>query len=293
MSFYLLYKLGYFLSNTLPLSGAYWLAERLSDLQYKLAAKDREAVMQNLGIVLKKDAAECRDLARKVFRSFGSYLVDFFRMPKLTKNEIEKRVKVEGRENLDNALKQNKGAILLSCHIGNWEMGGMVIAMLGYDISAVVLTHKHKKINDFFIRQRGIKGMKVIAVNSVMKRCVSTLLNNGILALMGDRDFTNSGVMLDFFGVPTSLPKGPAALGLKTGAPVVPCFFVRDNRAGYKFIIASPIEAKDMPGASKEDVIKEATKAFVPVMEYYIRQYPEQWLVFRRFWEAPIDAFVL
>jgi KDO2-lipid IV(A) lauroyltransferase len=293
MLFYFLYKIGYFISNVLPLSGAYWLAERLANLQYRFAAKDRESVIKNLSIVLKRPASECTGKSREVFRSFGLYMVDFFRMPKLTKAEIEKRVRFEGLENLDNVLKRGKGAISLSCHIGNWEMGGVVTAMLGYDISAVALTHKHKNINEFFVGQREKKGLKVIAVNSVMKRCVSALFNNGILALIGDRDFTDSGVVIDFFGVPTSLPKGPAALSLKTGAAVVPSFFIREGRSNYKLIFGEPIEVKEKTDVSKEDIVKDATKNFVLIMEKYIRKYPEQWLIFRKFWETPADVFVL
>ncbi|MBU1887680.1 MAG: lysophospholipid acyltransferase family protein [Candidatus Omnitrophica bacterium] len=293
MFFYLLYKLGYFLSNALPLEGAYWLAERCSDAQYAFAVRDREAVTQNLSIVLKKDIKECKILTRDVFRSFGTYLVDFFRIPRLTREEVDKKVKVIGRENLDSALKKNKGVIALTCHIGNWEMGGVVTAMLGYNISAVVLIHKHENINDFFTRQRERKGLKVIAVNSIMKRCISALSNKGILALAGDRDFTNSGVMVDFFGIPASIPKGPAALSLKTGAPVVPSFFIRDGRTNYKFIFGSPIEVNEKSGVSRDDAIKKATETFVSVMEDCIRQYPGQWLVFRRFWEDTAGAVVL
>lgn len=293
MFFYLLYKLGYFLANTLPLRFAYWLAERCSDLQYTLATKDREAVVQNLNIVLKKDMDECKVLARDVFRNFGLYLVDFFRIPRLKNDDFGKRISVVGRENLNNALKQNKGVIALTCHIGNWEMGGVATAMLGYDISAVALIHKHKNINDFFIGQREKKGLKVIAVNSIMKRCISTLSNNGILALAGDRDFTNSGIMLDFFGIPTSIPKGPATLSLKTGALVLPSFFIRDGRANYKLIFDRPIEVKEKPGVTKDEILKETTRTFVSVMEQYIKKYPEQWLIFRKFWKAPVDAFVL
>ncbi|MBU1933130.1 MAG: lysophospholipid acyltransferase family protein [Candidatus Omnitrophica bacterium] len=293
MFFYLLYKLGYFLSNALPLEGAYRLAEKCSDLQYALGARDREAVVQNLSIVLKKDIKECRILASKVFRSFGMYLVDFFRMSRLTREEIDKRVRIIGLENIDRALKKNKGVIVLTCHIGNWEMGGVIMGTLGYDISAVVLVHKHKNINNFFIRQREEKGLKVIAVNSIMKRCISTLSNNGILALAGDRDFTNSGVKLNFFGIPTSIPKGPAALSLKTGAPVVPGFLIREGRSNYKFIFGSPIEVELRPGVSKDETVKKATEIFVSAMEDCIRQYPEQWLVFRRFWEDTAGAVVL
>ena len=101
MFFYILYRIGYFLANILPLKLAYSLAKRISDLQYILAAKDREAVEQNLSIITKKDAGDCRKLARKVFRNFGLYLVDFFRMPNLTIEDIRKRVEIQGIENIE------------------------------------------------------------------------------------------------------------------------------------------------------------------------------------------------
>lgn len=293
MFFCTLYKLGYFLANSLSLKAAYWLAERFSDVQYFVARRDREAVIGNLSAVLNKDKKECRAIARKTFRNFGFYLVDFFRMRKVSKKYIEENVKIEGVENLDRALKRNKGVIALTCHIGNWEMGGVVTAMIGYDVSAVVLTHRHKDINDFFIRQREEKGMKVISMNSVMKRCFSVLTRNGILALAGDRDFTGSGIKLKFFGIETSIPKGLAALSIKTGASVVPVFFVRDKRFTYKLIFDEPIEIMETPGVKNEDLIKKATEHFVVIMEKYIRAYPDQWLLFRKFWEAPVDAIVL
>lgn len=293
MFFYFLYRFGYFLANSLPLRAAYWLAERISDLQYYLAKKDREAVRQNLSIVLKKDIRECETTARKVFRNFGLYIVDFFRMGHLDKRAVDRRVEVVGIENIDRVLRENKGVIIFTCHIGNWEMGGVVMAIMGYDISAVALNHTNKNINEFFIGQREKKGLKVIPVKSVMKRCVSALLRKGVLALVGDRDFTNSGVVVDFFGVPTSIPKGPAVLSLKTDSPIVPGFFVRDGRLNYKFIFDRPIEVKKMPGASDEEIVKRTLEKLVPVMEKYIQAYPEQWLLFRSFWERPVDAFIL
>ena len=245
MFFYILYKLGYIISNILPLRAAYWLAERFSDIHFSVAKKDREAVAQNLSIVLKKDIEQSGILARRVFRNFGLYLVDFFRMGRLNKKILKRMVRVEGIENLDAALKKKKGVIALTCHIGNWEMGGVVTAMLGYDISAVVLTHHHRNIN-------------------------------GILALAADRDFTDSGVTLDFFGVPTSIPKGPAMLSLKTGSSIVPAFFIRDKRLNYKLIFGKPIEVTKTPGIKDDEIIKRATEGFIPIMEKYIRQYPEQ-----------------
>jgi len=293
MGFYILYIIGFTLANILPLRLAYWVSERFADAHYSISRKDREAVAKNLSIVLKKDMRESLFLARKVFRNFAMYLVDFFRIGRLNKDAVEKRVRVLGLENLNGALRQNNGAIALSAHIGNWEMGGVVTAIIGYDISAVVLIHKHRKINEFFIGQREKKGMKAIPIDSIMRRCTSALSRNGMLALVGDRDFTNSGIILDFFGVPTSIPKGPAIFSLRIGSPIVPTFFIREDRFNYKLIFDKPIERELTQGVEKDEMVERLTKKFIPIMEKYIREYPEQWLMFRRFWETPKDAFVI
>jgi len=293
MFFYLMYKAGYLLANILPLKAAYWLAERFSDIQYFLARKDRQAVAENLSVILKKDIRQSRLMARKVFRNFLLYLVDLFRIARVDRKYIDKRVRVEGLENLEEALKRQKGVIVVTCHIGSWEMGGIVTAMLGYDISAVALNHRYKNINDFFIRQRERKGLKVIQISSLMKRCVSTLFKNGILALAGDRDFTNTGIKLDFFGVPTSIPKGPAILSLKTKAAIVPGFLLRDNRFNYRLVFDKAIEVQGARDIKDSKAIKKITRGFIAAMERHISSHPEQWLVFRRFWETPVDAFVV
>ena len=293
MIFYILYRIGYFLANVLPLKLAYSLSKRISDLQYVFVAKDREAVALNLSIVTKKDIKECRKIARKVFRNFGLYLVDFFRMPNMSDADIKKRVKVEGIENIESVLKQGRGGIILTCHIGNWEMGGVVMAMLGYDMSAVALTHKHKDINTLFIKQREKKGLKVIPITHIMKPCISALRRKGLLALVGDRDFTNNGIVMDFFGMPTSIPQGPAMFSLKTDSPIIPGFFIRRDSFNYSLIFDRPIDLKETPGMDKDEIIKEANKQFVAIMEKYIRQYPDQWLIFRKFWETPVDALAV
>jgi lauroyl/myristoyl acyltransferase len=257
MFFYILYRIGYFFANALSLKLAYGLAKRVSDVQYMFSKKDRDSVAQNLSIITKKDIDECQK-------------------SNLSVEDIKKRVKVEGIENIDGVLKQNKGGIVLTCHIGNWEMGGVVMAMLGYDISALVLNHKHKNINDFFIKQREEKGLKVIPIDHSMKRCVSALRKKGLLAIAGDRDFTNNGVIMDFFGMPASIPKGPAMFALKTNSPIIPGMLVRQDTFNYKLIFDTPIELKEIPGMDKDEIIKEADKKIVSIMEKNIRAYPDQ-----------------
>jgi len=293
MFFYFLYRLGHFFANILPVRIAYWLAERISDIHYYISKRDRHSVAKNLSIILNKDINECNRLAHNVFRNFGLYMVDFFRMDKLDKDFIDRHVDIIGLENIDEILKQGKGLVAVTSHLGNWEMGGVIMAVKGYSISAVALNHAHRKINEFFIRQRQKKGLKVIPIDSAARRCVSALLRKDILGLVGDRDFMDTGIVVDFFGVPTSIPRGPALLSIKTQSPIVPGFLVRDGRMSYKLIFEKPITVDESFQDSEEDRTRQITERFVRVMERYIRMYPEQWLVFRRFWESPVDAFIL
>ena len=293
MFFWILYRLGYILANALPLKVVYWIAERFADIHFFALKKDRDAVAQNLSIVLNKEIKDCYGMARTVSRNFGLYLADFFRMLRFDKEIIKKKMRIEGLKNIEHIFRQNRGSIALTCHIGNWELGGVAMAILGYKMSAVVLNLKHRNINEFFIGQRAKQGVDVITVDSVMKRCISALRRGSMLALVGDRDFTNTGITLDFFGVPTSIPKGPAALSLKTDSPIIPVVCVRENRYNYKLIFEKPIEIKRTAGVSEEELIARATKDLVPVMEKFVRTYPEQWLLFRRFWESPADAVVI
>lgn len=291
MLFYILYRIGNFLACHLPLSTGYRIAEFLSWLQYIFAKKDRFAVIENLRLIYDGDIEKAKRDASEVFRSFGLYLVDFFRFSRLNGEFIVRNVEIKGRENLNSALQENRGVIALTGHIGNWEMGGVIMAVLGYKISAVALVHSYKRINDFFLRQREDKGLMVIPIGIATKRCISALKQGGILALLGDRDFSDTGIPMNFFGKETFIPKGPALFSLKLKSPIVPGFFIRKSRYRYELIFERPIQVKD--NDDPQTALVNLTKEIVDVLEKYIRLYPTQWLMFRPFWEKPKDVFIL
>ncbi len=291
MIFYLLYRLGHILACLLPIGFSYRIAEFLSYLQYLFAKKDRFAVTENLRLIYDGDIEKARKDSYEVFRSFGLYLVDFFRFSRLSREFIKRNVEIKGIENLNSALKENRGVIALTGHIGNWEMGGVVMAMLGYRISAVALVHSYKRINDFFVRQREDKGLMVIPIGIATKRCISVLKKGGILALLGDRDFSDSGIPINFFGKETFIPKGPALFSLKLKSPIVPGFFIRKSRYRYELIFERPFHP--IENDNPQDALVNLTKRALDVLERYIRLYPTQWLMFRHFWETPKDVFIL
>ncbi len=276
---YSLYRIGGIIVNNIPLAAAYKVAAFFSDVHYLFADKDRRVIGGNLKVIFPdKPDKEIFKIRRQVCRNFAKYLVDFFRMDKIDQRFIDKYVKLENLHYFDELLKQGKGVIVLSAHLGNWELGAAVMGYLGYPFWAVALEHKDPRVNDFFNRQRNSKNVQVIPFGRAARQCLRKLSENKLLGLVGDRDFSEKGITADFFGKPCLFPQGPAVLALKTGACIVPTLFIRQKDDTFVFKIEKPIQPVN--GAT----VLSLTNAYKSVIEEYIRQYPEQWYMFRRFW---------
>ena len=284
MALYILYRVGYFLVISLPLRFSYGLATYAADICYIAHPKDRKAIIKNLETILggKNDRRALKRMTRELYRNFAKYLVDFFRSSKIDEEYVKKFVKIEGAHNIDKAMSKGKGVIAMSAHIGNWELGGSVIAMIGYPISAVVLPHRNKKIGDFFKNQRLIGKLIPIEIGAAVKECYRVLKSNKILGLLGDRDFTKNGLMLDFFGKKTLFPKGPATFSYRLGSPIVPTLIVRQPDDTFSMIFEEPISA-DMNKAEDEAVLELASRC-ASIIEGYVKRYPTQWYIFKDMW---------
>jgi KDO2-lipid IV(A) lauroyltransferase len=280
---YLLYRIGQFIALHLPLKLGYKLAVFISDVHYIFADKDRWAVKENLRVIFpEKSNTEIRSIRIKMFRNFAKYLVDFFRFEKIDEEYIKNNIRIENIRYFEEALSRGKGVIVLTAHLGNWELGGVVIALCGYPFWVVALPHKDKRVNNFFNSQRESKGIKVIPLGKAVRKSLDVLKENKILALVGDRDFTEKGVILDFFGKAALFPQGPAAFSLKTGASILPGFMLRNVDDTFTLRIEKPLEFK--PTGNKENDLRELITIYKIIFEDYIRKYPDQWYMFRRFW---------
>jgi len=280
---FLLYKFGQFCVNRLPATVAYQLASFVSDLHYLFSFRDRRAVKKNLRAIL--DTQEnISPRAREVFRNFGRYLVEFFSMARADQQFIKDKVRFKGLENIDQALSRGKGAIFLTAHLGNWELGGVVLSLLGYPSVAIALPHKERPVNNLFNAQREARGMTIVPPSQAIRKCLSILRGNKIIAVVADRRFGASGFALDFLGRKVILPKGPAVFSLKTGAPILPIFLVREGEGRFLLEIGDAIVPPDMAhGHMPDETVFEIMRRYIPVIEQKIHQYPEQWLMFREY----------
>jgi KDO2-lipid IV(A) lauroyltransferase len=266
----------------------------MADLCYWRSPKDRQTVRANLSVIQQtQDVSPVQ--VREVFHNFGMYLVDFFRFSQLTPEKIRHMVRCEGLERMESALAQGRGAIGLTAHLGNYELAAAVLALLGFPVHALVLTHRDPRVNAFFTRQRervGVKGipLSVRGARETFLSSCEVLRRNQILGIVGDRDFSNDGLSLSLFGRPVQIPKGPAFFSLKTGAPILPVFMVRQPDQSYRFILEAPLPSPS--GVSRKEAERSVTQAYVDLLARYIRQYPTQWYMFQEFWR-PAPAVVI
>ena len=217
-----------------------------------------------------------------MYINFGKYLVDFLRFEKVNIQFINKNIKIFGQDNLDEALKHGKGVIMLSCHIGNWELAGGMVGILGYPLNAIALSHKDNKVNNFFINQRKMLKMHTISIGISLKKCFRVLKENQLLAILADRDFSENGKEVMFFGRKALLPKGPAVFSLRTKAAIVPCFMIREPNNKFAFYMEKPIYP--VSTNNPENDIGTLMNTYLKLIENYVRAYPDQWCVFRKIW---------
>ncbi|MCK5012310.1 MAG: lysophospholipid acyltransferase family protein [Candidatus Omnitrophica bacterium] len=278
-----MYKIGLFLLHRLPSPLSYKLAAFVSDLQYFFLFRDRRAVAKNLANIV-PSADNISFLTRDVFRNFGRYLIEFFQMKEMVDEQfIKNNVRIEGMDHLDKVLAQGNGGIIVTAHIGNWELGAVLLSVLGYSVMAIALPHKERPVNDLFNDQREAKGVTVVPSDGALRHCIEQLRSNKLVALAADRDFSNNGIVMDFLGSKMLVPKGPAMFSLKTGAPILPMFLIRNGDGTFTFSCSAPIYPPERNGGEDDEMMKGVMKRYMSVIKDKILAYPSQWLLFREF----------
>lgn len=276
---YVGYRLGQWLASTLPTESAFRLAERLADVQWRRSAKDREAVHNNLSVLLDAPPPVGAPIVREVFRNFGRYLVEFLTMHRVHQPEVS----LEGYEHLTKTLHPRRGTIVLTGHIGNWELAGVVIRRTGIPLTAVALPHQDPRTDQLFNWQRRRCGLNVIPLGAdATRRALQDLRQGHCLGLVGDREFSTHGLTTPLCQRQVVLPRGPALLSLRGQAPVVPLFLIREGMWRFRLYVEPPI----WPAASRpnEGSVQMLTRAYAAVFERYLRRFPDQWLMFQPMW---------
>ena len=278
---YYLFLIGKSITSICSRRVAYAIAKFFAVVQFYLSKADRESVLGNLEPVISDPKKRWQE-AKNVFINFGYYLIDFARHERLDEKFVKEHVRTVGFEHLDKAMQKGKGVVLLTAHIGNYEIGGAVLSILGYPLHAVALPHKDQRLNKFFDHHREVTGVKVIAAGTpAIRRCYSALKKGEAVAFLGDRDFSGVTTEVPIFDKIANLPVGAAYFVARTKAIALPIFLVREGKMNYEFHCEPPIEYDPDDPDAQAKIIREYSK----VLEKYLRRYPGQWYLFQRYWK--------
>lgn len=231
------------------------------------------------------DANQLNKLTRAGMRSYMRYWCETFLLPKMTKAQINDRFELRGFERLDEALESGNGALMIPGHMANWDIAGAwAVARYGH-LTTVVERLKPEGLFDQFLKYRESLGMEALPLGNpeVMRSLVDRLRSGGLVALLGDRDISRNGVVVDFFGEPASFPAGPATLAVLTGAPLYP---VTMHYEGPRAIAVMHDQVEIPELLPKNDRVVHMTQRIARVFEVGISQHPEDWHMFQRIWVA-------
>jgi len=281
---YFLGRIASFVFGKLPPRQGYALACVLGHIVYLTWPRGRTYLRENMGYVLGNGASQKQidRLAKGSLRNYFRYLADFVCLPAVKPEDIKKRVIFQGWDNLEGALGEGKGAILVSLHQGNWDLSGAAIALRNYPLNVVAESFPSAKLNEFVQRRRREKGMKVIPMEHGVGRMVQALRRNELLALLIDIPGADKGVAVNFFDAITQVPRGAATLALKTDAKVIPTSLVRLPDNTFVAFIGQYIPFQ--PSGDLKKDIQALTQSIMSSLEKFVRQYPDQWYMFRRMW---------
>jgi KDO2-lipid IV(A) lauroyltransferase len=270
----------------LPGSLAYWLGARLGDLAYVLLAPRRRITLQNLALAFgnEKTPEEQRRIARATFHNLGRHMVDFSGLRQLTAERFMHMCTVEGLDGVRALLARRAGLLILSAHFGSWELAPAVALCLETPLQVIVRPPDHPAVRRLAEAYRQYCGYRTIPKRQALHASLRALRRGEIVAVLMDQSsLRREAVEVEFFGMKTFTPLGPALLALRTGCPVVSAFLVCEKPGQHRLIFSGEIPIH-RSGNLRWDV-EENTRRFNYVIEAYIRRYPEQWFWLHRRWK--------
>jgi lauroyl/myristoyl acyltransferase len=268
------------LISKMPAFMAYGIASAVGDATYLVWPRGRRNMIKSVASLLDCDEKDSRPrkIARKCMRNFCKYAMDILRYSYPRKDFFEKQFKINGLENLDGALKEGKGVILVSFHLGNLDLGARLLSHLGYPVHAVVNNLASGQLDRFLQQPRAQSGLKLIKSMDISSRLLDILRRNEALALMIDCPNEGDGVGVRLGKHRAIFPSGAAVMALRTGARVVPCGLVRTSNTTFQGFIGKPVDYQPI-GRVAEDV-KGLTQSAVKSLEEMTRAFIDQWYIF-------------
>ncbi len=286
---YQVLRLSAVVASFLPMRLGYFLADCGGYALFLLSARRRSIIGDNIRRISKVEQDESR-VRRDVCCVFKNSLKNYFDLTKLSQSHFqnpEGSVTIEGWHHLAKAVTEARGTIIASAHLGNFELAVQFLTARGIKIAIIVEPYDSTAFLRNIAKLRRRNGCRLLPVSmGAIKDGLQLLRRGGTLAITCDRDVQGNGVNIKFFGEETSLPSGAVSLALRTGASIVPVFSVRKSNNRFTIYIEPPLKLIDT--GNRDDIVKANMESLAAIMERYIRQHREQWVVLKPIWHNKV-----
>lgn len=267
-----------------------WVADRAGDIWHTGAPTYRGNVRANLRQVIggSRSERELDDLVRGVFRINARNFCDLFAMPHWSKRDFDRYVRANDWTILDRAMAAGRGVVLVTAHLGSFDVVGQAIAMHGVPVTAITGKTTTRFIFDAVNHLRRSHGLRTVeATPGGVRKAITSLRANEGAAFLADFDFFRNGLPVSFFGRETTLPPGPIRIARDTGSQVVGAFAER-CRGGYRLTFTPGFTVEKTRDLEAD--LAAGMGRLVAMLEQEIGGAPEQWVILQRVWQdAPAD----
>lgn len=273
----------------MPTRLGYFLAVLYGNAVFLLSARHRNIIGNNIEhiIGLELDKRSQRRKVRSVLVNTAKNYFDLTKLSKLRLDNLEESVSIEGWHHLAEAVTDRSGVILVSAHLGNFESMAQYLVLRGINMTIFVEPFDSTPFLRCIAKMRQENGARILPVSAgALRKSLQILRHGGTIGIVCDRDIQGNGLKVNFFGEETSLPLGAVNLALRTGAAIVPIFSVRKSGNRFAIYIEPPLRLVDT--GNRGHSVKVNLGKLVAIMERYIRQYPEQYVMLEPIWRNQV-----
>ena len=271
----------------LPRSWARGVGAAIGAAAFHGLGRLRKVGMRNLELAFpKKTSSDREGILRAVYTNLGYLLAEFCKMPGYTTESASRFIRYEGLENYLRAREKGRGVLVLTGHLGAWELSSFYHSLMGMPMGMVIRRLDNPLVDAFVNRIRCQHGNRVIHKDDFARGLIASMRAGETVGILMDTNMTPpQGVFVPFFGVQACTASGMARIAAKTEAAVVPGFLLwEESEQKYVLRFGEELEVVRTGDAEQDAVVN--TAHFTAAIEGYIRQYPEQWLWMHRRWKT-------
>lgn len=278
------FGLGWKAVNRMPERAAYATFQRFADRSWVKHGAGVQQLERNLRRV-RPDVSydELRELSRAGMRSYSRYWCDAFRLPSWSRERIVNSIRAEGEEHLIAAKAAGRGAVLPLAHSGNWDHAGAWLAITHGRLVTVAERLKPESVYRKFLAYRNSLGMEILPLGepAIVRDLLRALQENAFVPLLADRDLSNNGIEVTFFGEITKIPPGPAVLAVMSGSPLLPAtLFYEGDTVVTQIHAPIPVPAT----GTRTQKVAALSQAYIDVIASGIAAHPEDWHMMQPLW---------